>query len=436
MNHLELRNAVKGSVLLPGEDGFDAASRPWSVAVPQPVAAVVELADDADAVGLVRYAKDNGTPITVQPSGHGASGNTADAILVRTGRLDSVEVDPDRRSARAGAGVKWGAVLAEAGKHGLTGLAGSSPLVSVVGYTLGGGLSWFGRKYGVAAESVTALDVVLASGETARVTAESESELFWALRGGGGDFAVVTAMEFGLHPTPVLYGGRMMWPDHRTRAVFEAFADITATAPDELTMGVGRLKPPGAPAMVGVDLAFLGPADDARDLLGPLELIGDAIADTRGPVAVADLGEISDDPVDPSAVKARADLLSELDLDRLLAEPIDPLLAVQVRHLGGALALPGSGPTGGIDEPYVLNQLGLLPDPQSAAAVGDKQARIIEGLGTAVTGRKKPYTALGPGDSAADVFTEPVLERLRRVKRTYDPDGIIRANHPVHEARP
>ncbi|MEV4187629.1 FAD-dependent oxidoreductase, partial [Streptosporangium canum] len=182
----DLRSLIRGHVSLVGDDGFDQARRPWNLAVEQPVRAVVEAADADDVAALVRYARDAGLTVSAQPSGHGATGDVDGVILLRTGRLDEVRVDPGARTARVGAGVAWGQVQAVAGPHGLTGLPGSSPVVSVVGYTLGGGLSWFGRRYGWAADSVTAFEVVDADGVRARVTADSDVDLFWALRGGGG----------------------------------------------------------------------------------------------------------------------------------------------------------------------------------------------------------------------------------------------------------
>ncbi|WP_240662293.1 FAD-binding oxidoreductase [Streptomyces sp. WAC 06738] len=241
----ELRSAVRGRVLLPGDDGFEAAARPWNLAVPQPDAVgVVEAADADDVAALVRFARRAGVAVATQPAGHGASGTVNGAVLLRTALLDEVRVDPAARIARVGAGVKWGRVQEEASRHGLTGLPGSSPVVSVTGYTLGGGVSWFSRAHGWAADSVTAFEVVDAEGVPARVTAESDPELFWALRGGGGDYAIVTATEFRLHPAPALYGGQMLWPGAQAREVLDVFRSVTASAPDELTVWAGVLNPP------------------------------------------------------------------------------------------------------------------------------------------------------------------------------------------------
>ncbi|NUW44703.1 FAD-binding oxidoreductase, partial [Nonomuraea rhodomycinica] len=156
----DLRGVLKGRVLLPDDDGFEQAATPWNLTVRQPVAAVAEAADAEDVAALVRYARRAGLTVSAQPSGHGASGDVDGLILLRTGLLNEVEVRADERVVRVGAGVRWGQVLAAAGPLGLTGLAGSAPGVSVTGYTLGGGVGWFSRRYGFASDSVRAFDVV------------------------------------------------------------------------------------------------------------------------------------------------------------------------------------------------------------------------------------------------------------------------------------
>ncbi|QFG24566.1 FAD-binding oxidoreductase [Actinomadura sp. WMMB 499] len=430
----DLRGVLKGRVLLPGDDGFERAATAWNLTVRQPVAAVAEAADTDDVAALVRYARRAGMTVTAQPSGHGASGDVEGLILLRTGLLNEVEVRAKERVVRVGAGVKWGQVLAAAGPLGLTGLAGSAPGVSVTGYTLGGGVGWFSRKYGFASGSVRAIDIVDADGEPGRVTAESDPELFWALRGGGGDFAVVTALELELYPAPVLYGGRVIWPEHRAGEVYDAFLEITAEAPRELSVWINRLQPPGAPPMVTLDLAYLGEAAQAEDLLARIDKIEGAISDSRGVVPVADLGDIAAEPTDPAPSIAHAELLTGLDADAgelLLAKPIEPLINVQIRHLGGALAEPGggAGASGALAEPYLLGLVGLGL-PHAADATRAKQAEVVADLEAYISGRK-PYTVLSPGDTAAKSFSGGALARLREIKRARDPHQVFRANYPV-----
>ncbi|MFC7108168.1 FAD-binding oxidoreductase [Nonomuraea rubra] len=330
-----MREIMRGQVFLPGDDGFERAAAPWAVGVRQQVVAVAEAADADDVVALVRYARQAGLTVTAQPSGHGASGDVDGTILLRTGLLDEIAVDPDERVVRAGAGARWGQVLAATGKHGLAGPAGSSPVVSVAGFVAGGGLSWFGRKYGWAADSVCAFEIVDAGGERVRVTASSDADLFWALRGGGGDYGIITAVELGLYEVPSLYGGRIVWPAARTGEVFEAFQAVTADAPRELSLWLNRMvSPPPAPATVGIDVTFLGEVAEAEELLAPLAAIGGSLSDSRGLMDVADLGAIAAEPVDPSPMLARTELLTELPVDVLAGAELAPLLNVQIRHLG------------------------------------------------------------------------------------------------------
>lgn len=432
-NLTDLRSLVRGRVLLGGDDDFDQARKPWNAAVDQPVAAVVEAAGPADVAAVVRYAREAGLAVAAQPNGHGAVGGLDGVILLRTGALNTLRVDPGARTARAGAGVAWGQVQAAAGPHGLTGLAGSSPIVSVTGFTLGGGIGWFGRRYGWAADSVTAFEVVDARGDQARVTAGSDADLFWALRGGGGDFALVTAIEFDLHPAPELYGGRQVWPARQAAEVLEAFRQITADAPAELSVWTTLLQVPGGPALVAVDATYLGEAAEGQALLRSLDEIGGRISDSRAVLPIAELGSITAEPTDPSPGRSHAKLLKGLDdevIKTLLAEPIDPLLSVQIRHLAGAFAQPSDSPHGPLTEPYIMNMFGLPFNPERAAAIDTRQRELAHALAP-YTGRRKPFTYLATGDTAADSFGESALSRLQQIKLDRDPHKVIRSNVPV-----
>ncbi|MFI6907943.1 FAD-binding oxidoreductase [Nonomuraea sp. NPDC050394] len=412
-----------GPILRPGDAAFEQATKPWNLAIEQPVLAVAHAAHAADVAALVRHAAGNGLTVTTQPSGHGASGDTEGTILLRTSRLD--EVTLDGRVARVGAGVKWGKLLEAASPHGLTGLAGSTPAVNVTAYTLGGGLSWFSRKWGWAADGVRAFEIVDAEGAPRRVSAESDPDLFWALRGGGGDFAVVTALEIDLHPAPQLYGGRLLWPAERAPEVLEAFQRVTAVAPDELTLWLDLLRFPGAPPFVALDSTYLGPEREAKALLAPFGKIAGLISDSHAVLPVHELGSIEQEPTDPGPGQSHAELLPSLEhAAALLSEPIDPLLSVQIRHLGGALARPSDSAAGAVADPYLLYMFGI-------PGTGDVEGKEIA-LAAALGGEgRKPYTFLKPGEKAAQAFGAAAHERLREIKRRRDPNGVFRANYPI-----
>jgi hypothetical protein len=428
---VHLNSIVRGTVWSPGEPGFDAARRPWNLAVEQPVAAVVEAADADDVAALVRHARSAGLGIATQCGGHGASGRTDGTVLLRTCRLDTLVIDPAGRRARVGAGVSSGRLQGAAARYGLTGLPGSAPIVSVAGLALGGGLSWFGRRYGWVADSVTALDVVDAEGRQRHVTSDTDPDLYWALLGAGGDFGVVTALELALHPAPRLYGGRAWWAGEHTPAVVDAYRRITAAAPDDLSVWLDLVQFPGTAPMVAVDVTHLGDETEARDLLAPLDHLPRPQSDTRQMMSPADIGSITAEPTNPGARLSRCELLTGLTdevAETLLAEPVAPLLTVQIRHLAGALARPSDSPHGALTEPYAVYLLGVPAGTVTAASITAKQRRLAAAL--PISGRK-PFTFLEPAETVADAFTPDVLARLRRLKRRYDPDNLFRGNFPV-----
>lgn len=423
----ELRAAIRGQVWLPGEDGFDAARQGWNLAIDQQVTAVVEARDVADVSALVQFVAAAGISVAVQPNGHGASGRTAGSILLRTGRLDGIEIEAHSRRAKVGAGVSSGALQHATAAHGLTALPGSSPVVSVTGVALGGGLSWFGRAFGWVADSVTAFDVVDAQGQRRQVHAEQDADLFWALRGGGGDYAVVTGVEIALQDAPAVYGGRMLWDASHAPAVAQAFRDVTRSAPNQLTLWLELMSLPGADPLVAIDLTYLGTESTGRKLLAGLDALPAPLSDSRAMLSVAELGTITAEPTDPSPGISRAELLTDFDADTiaaLLAEPIAPLLAVQVRHLGGAFRQESATPHGPLPESYGVYLLGS-PGMAPAGAIIERQQRLVDAL--PVTGRK-PVTMLRPSEGLADALPADSLERLRRIKAERDPDGVFRSN--------
>ena len=209
-----LREELNGAVTVAGDAGWDNARAAWNLAVDQRPAAVAEPETVADVVAIVRFARERGMRVAAQGTGHGAAalGSLEDTVLVKMHRMRVVGIDPEARLARAQAGALWGDVVGPASEHGLAALAGSSHDVGVVGYTLGGGLSWLSRKHGLAANDVVAIQVVTADGRVRVVSADHEPDLFWALRGGGGSFGIVTAIEMRLHPVEELCAGMLAFP--------------------------------------------------------------------------------------------------------------------------------------------------------------------------------------------------------------------------------
>lgn len=449
-----LRSVVRGRVDAPGDPAWDAARRPWNLLVDQQPLAVVHAADAADVAAAVRWAAEHRVPVAAQPGGHGASRALDGALLVRTVALADIAVDPDARVARVGAGVRWGDLQRALDGTGLTGLVGSNGDVSVVGYTLGGGLSWFGRAYGTGAGALRAAEVVDAGGRRRWVGADStepgDADLLWALRGGGGDVAVVTAVEVDVFPAPQIYGGLIAFPAEAAPAVLRAFRDVTATAPEVLSTWAGVMHLPDAPfippEMRGLSLAlvlatYLGDAADAERLLAPVRAAGPVLRDTFRPLAPGEVGLLAEEPVDPTPavlVGARLGALDDAAIDALLAEvgagSGTPLLQVQIRHVAGALArerVPSAA--GAAVEPYLLTGLAIVPVPEAVPVVTAALDRLLALAGSWGSGTA-PLTFLDRDEGIARAYPPETIARLRAVKAAVDPEGLVRGNRPLGPA--
>jgi FAD/FMN-containing dehydrogenase len=447
----ELDALVSGRLVRPGDPGWDAARTPWLVNVDQRPAAVLECAGVDDVVAAVRWAVDHGTSVAAQPRGHAARTALDGAVLLRTGALDDIDVDLARRTARVGAGVPFGRLMQALDGTGLTALCGSNPDPSVVGLALGGGVSWFTRKHGFTANSVVAFDAVDATGSLVHVTRGSDPDLFWALRGGGGDFAVVVAAELALFPAPELYGGRLFWPREEAGAVLRAFRDLALVAPRDLTLWAHLYHFPPLPELpepvrgrsfVSVAATYLGPAADAEEALRPLRDAAPVELDLMGPVAVGRLGDVAAEPTDPMPAMEQSTLLEALDdaaIDALAAATADPatcpLMIVQIRGLGGAFAepAPGGGAVCPVAEPFQLWAGGVPVDADVAAAITASFAAVDGAVARLASARRMPNFT-GEAQPNAAGYDAATLARLRELKRARDPHGVIRSNKPVLEA--
>ena len=439
MDIQELRLVLNGPVFVPGEPGYDDERAGFNLAVQQQPSVIVGATNAHDVAAAVDFAAGHHLPVSVHATGHGAAVSGFGAVMISTRRMKGISIDPANRLARVEAGVRWQAVIDAAAEHGLAPLNGSSPTVGVVSYTLGGGVGLLGRRYGWAADRVRAIDVVTADGRLRHVTATQHPDLFWALRGSKGNLGVVTALEFELVPLTTIYGGGLFFPGEAAAQVLHAYQRWTQTVPDEMTSSIAllRLPPlPGFPAelrgrfVVHVRIAYAGPASDGEHVVAPLRAIGPRLLDTVADMAYRENASIHGVPLEPLPGYERTTALRDLDAAAVeavlaLAGPDSdcPLVLVELRHLGGALARQPEHPNavGNRNAGFVMT-LVSIGGPEEATqilAYEDKLLAAVEPWATG--GRLLNFLAVVPPHMYPDAWEPRDYERLATLKAVYDP---------------
>jgi FAD/FMN-containing dehydrogenase len=447
-----LRRRLKGAVIEPGRDGWDAATEAFNLTVRQEPALVALPADEQDVIRIVEFARAQGMQVTAQRTGHNAEplGALDDVVLVRTDAMQGVEIDVERRVARVRSGAKWANVVPQASDLGLAALHGSTPDVSVAGYSLGGGVGWYARKLGLSGNSVTAIELVTADGELRRVDDDNEPDLFWALRGGGGNFGIVTALEVQLYAIPDIYAGALFFPWERSSEVLHAWREWTETVPEEMT-SVGRIlqfppielvpEPLRGGSFVVVEGVYMGDEASGADLMKPIRDLGPSI-DTFAMVEPVGLAELHMDPPTPVPYTGAGHMLGRLDaaaIDRFVAAAGpgsgSTLVSSEIRHLGGELRRPtrGNGALATFDADYLSFGVGMVVDDASYRAGRAAIEAHADAFEPYRNGREYLNFTEYHTDPAR-FYTPHTYRRLREVKRAYDPENMIRANHPIFAA--
>lgn len=446
-----LRAHTSCPVHLPGDPGYDEARLAWNRAVDQRPAAVAEPRSAHDVSRLVRLAAENGLRIAPQTTGHNAGPlaqqGLDDVVVLKTSALSFVDVDPARRIARVGGGTLWDPAAAAAAEHGLAALHGSSPDVGIAGYTLGGGISWYARALGLAANHVTAAELVIGDGTIVRTDADHDPELFWALRGGGGSFGVVTALEFSLFDIATAYAGMMIFDISRAEEVLRHWSAWAVTAPEQVTTSFRVLHLPPLPelppflsgrSVVVIDGAVLESDDRADRILGDLRSLKPEM-DTFLRVPAAALTRLHMDPEGSAASAGSSAVLTALDdtavsafLSAVGDRSTTSLMIGELRQLGGALARPGAG--GGavshLDGQFLAFSAGMVPSPELALQVAADAAAFTQTMAP-WTGARAYLNFVEDAVDARRGYDDSTWRQLTGIRSAVDPNGIFAANHQV-----
>lgn len=446
-----LRGLLGGRVHLPGDPGYDAARTPWNLAVDQRPAAVA-LPRSADEVAtVVRAAAAAGLRVAPQSTGHNAgplaAQGLADVVIVRTSEMGTAIADPTRGIVRVQGGALWEPAVEAAAAHGRAVLHGSSPDVGIAGYTLGGGIGWYARKLGLAANSLTAVELVIADGTLVRADQATNPELFWAVRGGGGSFGVVTALEFEMFDIPTAYAGLLMWDLADIDPVLREWAAWAPSAPDEITTSFRAMRLPPLPELpdflrgrelVVIDGAVLGSDQRGAELLAGLRALKPEL-DTFGRVPAKELVRLHMDPEGGAPFTSDSAMLASFPdaaVDAFLAE-VGPdartsLLMAELRQLGGALARPheGGGVLSSLDGQFATFAGAMAVTPELAAQGHADAVSLTEALSPFSNDRQYLNLAENPVDTRT-AYRPEVWARLAGVRSAVDPHGVFVANHPL-----
>ncbi|GAB3559322.1 FAD/FMN-containing dehydrogenase [Actinopolyspora lacussalsi] len=444
-----LRRHLLGRVITPEGSGYDRSTTGFQLLDPHRPDVVVEAADERDVRTAFEFAAHSGRRLAVQATGHGRGAALRGGVLLDTRRMSGVRVDPGERTAWIEAGADWRGVIEAAAPHGLAPLSGSFPGVGAISYTLGGGVGLLARRHGFAADHVHRLDVVTPDGAHRRVTASDEPELFRALRGGGGDFGVVTGMEIGLLPVERIYGGGLFFDLARVPEVLRAWRDWTGTVPEEMTSAVTMLPYPDVPGVpdslrgrhvAQLQFSYLGAAADGERLVEPLRGLGEPLSDTLRELPYSESGTVFDEPEQPHGYRGRNLLLDELG-DRELSDLVErtgpeaPVMCVTgIRHLGGALAREPEVPdsVGHRAAGFSLGVLSPLEPGSGEEEVRKPHDEVLAPFEARALGHSLnfSYGSLAP-ERVRTAFDPATYRRLAELKAYYDPDALLHTNHPI-----
>ena len=448
-----LEEGLIGSVIRPGDDEYEQARRVWNAAVDKVPALIVRPHDAADVILAVNFARDRGLPIAVRSGGHSMAGygTVDDGIVIDLSDMKGLSIDPERMVARAEPGLTWGEYSAQTHAYGLATPAGDVSSVGIGGLTLGGGIGWLARKYGLTIDNLLSVELVTADGHLITASADEHPALFWALRGGGGNFGIATAFTFRLHPVGTIFGGAIIHP--ATAEVVRAYLDAADAAPDEVTTIAFLLQAPPLPFIPAEahgtlvlfnTVCYAGDLDGGPEAVAPLRSLGgvDPIVDLTGPVPYPGLFDLTAIGTISRHHEVRSGLLTRFD-DALIETLMDyghamtsPFGMIELRVLGGAMARVPGGATAFAhrDKPYLLAAINGYDD----LAESERHIAWTRSLWQAAA----PYTdgayvnyLQDEGDTRVRAAYVPsTYSRLEAIKRRDDPDNVFRVNSNVRPA--
>jgi FAD/FMN-containing dehydrogenase len=455
----ELRARMLGSVISPGDSGYENARRIWNGAIDMHPVLVLRCSGLADVISGVQFACSEGLPVAIRGGAHSVAGfSTCDGgVVLDLSEMTAVRVDPRNRRALAQGGTTWRRFDHETQAHGLATTGGLVSSTGIGGFTLGGGIGHLVRKYGLTCDNLLSAEMVTAEGELLRASEDQNADLFWALRGGGGNFGVVTELELALHPVgPTVLGGPVFYPGDHAAEVLAGWRDAVAGAPDELTTVIDLTTAPAAPFLpedlhgkkiVILAVCWAGPLEEGEEVVRPLRALGTPLVDLLGPIPYVALQQL----VDPMYAAGAANYFTSAFLDELPDSAVETFAdahrrsaglpaacELHVHQLGGAMArmAPGATAFSQRQSPYLINCIARTPTAEGfeanrtwARGTRDSMARFGPGQ------MYVNFTGEGDEDKVRASYPAETYARLAAVKAHYDPGNRFRFNQNIRPAQ-
>ncbi len=445
-----------GSLLQQGDDGYDEARRLFNGMIDRYPAVIARCGTADDVVAAVNHAREQGLPLSVYGGGHGVTGSAVvdDGLCVDLRPMKGVEVDPERCVARIEAGLTWGELDAATQQHGLAVTGGRVSSTGVIGLALGSGSGWLERKYGFTCDNLVEAEIVTADGRRVTASASENPDLFWAIRGGGGNFGIVTAFTLNVHPVgPIVLGGLLVFPPPLAVEVIKNWSEFLKTAPDEFGSGVAFITAPpadfvpkpvqGQPVM-GVVICYVGPVEEGEKVLAPLRAFGPPALDLVQPMPYVAVQQLLDE-ANPKGMQNywTADFFDDLPdeaietLVGIATQPVSPLTQIILLPGGGAISRVGEEDTafGQRDAQWNIHYLSMWPDPADSEPNIAYTRNLAGALKPWTTGRVYLNLIGDEGIHRVEAsFGPQKYARLQQIKSTWDPENLFRHNQNITPA--
>lgn len=438
------KTSLRGQLITPADEGYEAARAIWNVMIDRRPALIAKCVEVDDVVNAVRFAREQKLDVAIRGGGHGVAGNAVcdGGLMIDLSPMQGLQIDPDRRVARAEAGLTWGTFDRETQACGLATTGGIVPTTGIAGLTLGGGLGYLMRSCGLACDNVLSAEVVTADGRVLTASARENADLFWGLRGGGGNFGIVTKLEYRLHPVgPTVLGGLIIHPLDQGREAARFYRDFANAAPDELITHLSFATSPKGHPVVAFVVCYNGPVEEGERVIKPLRKFGSPLADMVAPVSYLEM-QARAEPFYPlgrrhywksSFVKEFSDNAIETMLSHFAAVP-SPHSGAALEQLGGAMGRVGADETafGDRSAPFSLIITSQWENPAETA----QNVKWARDFWTAMQPFSKEaayINYLDAGDEARvkAAFSDSTFERLVALKNTYDPTNFFHLNQNI-----